>query len=265
MGLTDAQLPPSHKTVCNMPADSGPDSGVNDNCRWPISMPSWSGTDDGIMFTSLTMRAVNGSFSLEGGADGSVLPPAPLSTPDASIIEVVDGTIDCGQASRTITAAGDAPEFVVRRLDNADGSSCSAVPYSMNTGPGLARLLKPLDTHTTAQFVWDITWALPQREAALQPTTQLQDLKIDYETGEDLITLQWCPVSGYEADGTFVGYTQDEDGEWSDPGIVDQSAYDGMQFACVISRDAQPNPGSDPATVRSNDRVYVLGDARLRV
>jgi len=258
---TGVTVPAGHVTVCNMPADSGPDSGVNDHCRWPISAPSWgTPSDDGILFTSMTLRAVNGSFSLDGGSDGSVLPEAPLSTPTASIIELVDGTLDCRQATRTILADGDAPKVFVSRLDNADGSPCSVVPYSLSTQPGLARFLKPLDTQTTAQFIWDITWALPQREASMQPTTALQDLKIDYETGEPYVTLAWCPASGYAANGTFIGYTQAPDGSWPD-GVTDQSALDNMQFACVISRDAQPLSGSK---VRSHDRAYVLGDAGMR-
>jgi hypothetical protein len=257
-------VPGGHITVCNMPADSGPDSGVNDHCRWPISAPSWdTPSDDGIMFTSMTLRAVNGSFSLDGGSDGSVLPDAPLSTPTASIIELVDGTLDCREATRTILADGDAPKVFVSRLDNADGSDCAVVPYSLSSEPGLARFLKPLDTQTTAQFIWDITWALPERDASLQPTTALQDLRIDYETGEPDVTLSWCPVSGYAEDGTFVGYTQAPDGSWP-AGITDQSALDNMQFACIISRDAQPLAGSDPMKIRSNDRAYVLGDAGMR-
>jgi hypothetical protein len=261
---TGVTVPGGHVTVCNMPADSGPDSGVNDHCRWPISAPSWdTPSDDGIMFTSMTLRAVNGSFSLDGGSDGSVLPEAPLSTPTASIIELVDGTLDCREATRTILADGDAPEVFVSRLDNADGSDCSVVPYSLSSEPGLARFLKPLDTQTTAQFIWDITWALPERDASLQPTTALQDLRIDYETGEPDVTLAWCPVSGYAADGTFVGYTQAPDGSWP-AGITDQSALDNMQFACIISRDAQPLFGSDPLKIRSHDRAYVLGDARMQ-
>jgi hypothetical protein len=260
---TGVTVPDGHVTVCNMPADSGPDSGVNDHCRWPISAPSWeTPSDDGIMFTSMTLRAANGSFSLDGGSDGSVLPEAPLSPPTASIIELVDGTLDCRETTRTILADGDAPEVFVSRLDNADGSDCSVVPYSLSTEPGLARFLKPLDTQTTAQFIWDITWALPERDASLQPTTALQDLKIDYETGEPYVTLAWCPVSGYE-DGTFVGYTQAPNGSWP-AGITDQSELDNMQFACVISRDAQPLSGSDPLKIRSHDRAYVLGDAGMR-
>ena len=37
---------------------------------------------------------------------------------------------------------------------------------------------------------------------------------------------------------------------------------DGVQFACVISRDAQSADG-DPDVTVSHDLVYVYGDARL--
>ncbi len=43
--------------VCTSSSDSGPDSGINDNCRWPISAPSWLGADDGVNFDTLTLKA----------------------------------------------------------------------------------------------------------------------------------------------------------------------------------------------------------------
>ena len=68
--------------ACTSSSDSGPDSGVNDNCRWPVSAPSWTGADDGVFFDTLTLKALVGSFSLEGGADGAVLPAAPRTHPE---------------------------------------------------------------------------------------------------------------------------------------------------------------------------------------
>ena len=60
---------------CNLSPDSGADSNVSDNCRWPISTPSWTG-DDGLAFDTLKLDALAGSFSLEGGSDGIVPLPA---------------------------------------------------------------------------------------------------------------------------------------------------------------------------------------------
>ncbi len=249
-------------TTCNLSADSGSDNGTNDNCRWDISMPSWAGTDDGVVFDTITIVPLNGQFSLEGGSDGAVS-PVPLSTPNASIIEIVDGTLACGDSTRQISASSDgSPQVQVHRLaTNADGTACQVVPYSLSTDPGLAQFLKPLDTQTTAQFIWDLTWTLAENSG--QPTTALQDLKIDYEVGDPLRTLQWCPVSLYAADGTFKGVTKAPTDPWP-AGVTDQSSYDGMQFACVLYREAQPKTTSSSREVFSHDRVYVVGDATMR-
>ncbi len=37
-------VPDDKVFICNNPADSGPDSGINNNCRWEISAPSWTRT-----------------------------------------------------------------------------------------------------------------------------------------------------------------------------------------------------------------------------
>jgi hypothetical protein len=278
---TGVTVPAGHVTVCNMPADSGPDSGVNDHCRWPISAPSWgTPSDDGILFTSMTLRAFNGSFSLDGGADGSVLPkafPGMSNETDASVIEIVDGTLGCGtddNKTRVILADGSAPQSQITRLGNADGSSCVAVPYSMGTAPQEATFHKPLDLQTYAQFVWHLTWHV-------DPTffdagkTALPELKMDWEVYDEngdpvkdengdpvaITPLGWCPSSGWSG-GAFVGYPEST---WADAGItdkVDDAYLPGTQFACVISRDAEPGQGTTPTKVTVKDDVYLIGDAR---
>ena len=132
--------------TCNNPADSGPDSGINDNCRWPISVPSWTGTDDGVFFDTITLKAVAGSFSLEGGGDGTVLPQSPTTTPNASILEIVEGTVACGGETRTEAATGDEPQVTVYRLGNVGTTSCAPVPYTLSNAVKAAQFLKPLDS-----------------------------------------------------------------------------------------------------------------------
>jgi hypothetical protein len=264
---------------CSGSADSGPDSGTSDNCRWALSTPSWLSTpDDGIYFDELVMEAVNGSFSLEGGADGTY-DPAVLTLPagessavlDGSIVEVVDQSLLCGDKTTTVLGAGDAPDATVTRLGNADGSTCTGLPYALDTGVkdgfGYAQFLKPLNNQATAQFIWDLRWTLPENTA--QRTTALQDLKIDYETGETPTVLQWCPESLYDSTtGTFKGAVKSSpdpapNGTWTS-GVTDQSSLDGMQFACIIYREAEPERPSTSNEVRSHDRVYVVGDATMR-
>ena len=79
---------------CNNPADSGPDSGVNNNCRWNISAPELGRpADDGVVFDRLELKAHKGSFSLMGGADGSYAPLRPTSSAyqNSSVLEIVEG------------------------------------------------------------------------------------------------------------------------------------------------------------------------------
>ena len=245
--------------TCTGSADSGPDSGINDNCRWAISAPSWTGPDDGIFFDELVLSAVSGSFSLEGGGDGSVLPQAQLSTPDASIIEVVDGTLACGATTTTIAADAGKPRVNVYRLGNADGGNCTPVPYTLATAPGFAQFIKPLNQQTSAQFIWDLVWP-----SAITPdTTVLKDLTIDYEIPSpgSTVALGWCPDPTFDANGRFAGYTAAQIAALPDQEGDDLPNL--KQFACVISRSAQPVDG-DPDTVVSHDLVYVFGDAGMR-
>ena len=130
--------------------------------------------------TSSRPSRQSGSFSLEGGADGTY-EPAPLAPADASVIEVVDQTLSCGDRTQTIFASGDAPKATVARLGNSDGTPFLPVPYSLDTGVregnGFAQFLKPLNTQVTAQFVWDLEWTFD----TTAETTVLPDLSIDYE------------------------------------------------------------------------------------
>ena len=246
--------------VCTGRADSGPDSGASDNCRWPISAPSWLGADDGIYFDTLTLKAVVGSFSVEGGADGSIQPAAPLSTPSASILEIAADTVSCGGSTGTTLAVGAKPEVTVFRLDNVGPAPCSAVPYNLSTADGSARFLKPLDVQPTAQFVWDLTSLFPSTTS----TQVLPDVKIDYETPDaagasPLVTLGWCPdADAVDDPALFPGYTAAQVAT-----LLDQDDFIGTQFACVISRTAKAVAG-DPDQVSVRDLVYVYGDAKMQ-
>jgi hypothetical protein len=247
--------------VCTSSSDSGPDSGVNDNCRWPISSPSWRGADDGVNFDTLTLKTLVGYFSLEGGADGSVAPPAQVGIPSASVLEIAADTIGCGGQTNVLPASLDAPQVTVYRLDNVGGASCAPTPYQLNNGSFFAQFLKPLTSQTSAQFVWDVTWRLPYDALA----TPQKDLTIDYETGPlDNHVLGWCPDSSSRATAPFYGgYDANQVA-----GLPDQDESDGKQFACVISRTATAVNGGAPGTaddyVQARDLIYVLGDATMR-
>jgi len=259
-------VPDTAVARCANGADSGPDSGVNDNCRWAVS------AGDAISFDTLTLSAVQGAFSLEGGGDGPVSTTAvPLVTPvpswpssNNSVLELVDGyegVLDCGGSAEE-PSDGDAPKVVVHRLDNVGGVACSEVGYSLSNGSRSAQFLKPLATQPTAQFVWEVTWKLPYTAAS----AEIQKLTLDYETPPTVepTTLGWCP------DVRTLPLPE----PWSGTGyadttlLPDQDNYDGKQFACIISRDAKVVDGGAAGTaddfVEAYDLVYVLGDATMR-
>ncbi|HEX6887571.1 MAG TPA: hypothetical protein VF143_05635, partial [Candidatus Nanopelagicales bacterium] len=171
-----ASLPYSVQS-CNNPSDSGPDSGVNDNCRWATGELSPDPLDD-VLYDTLALRAVNGSFSLEYGRDGRVTSGPQIANPflpaGASYFELttVDGILNCNGVSVTRDdATGLVPEVTFRRLPNASGPDCAPVPYTLTNQPRGAQFLKPLDQQTTAQFVADFTWILPVGSTTSLPPT----------------------------------------------------------------------------------------------
>ena len=262
---SERSTPPTAGAVefeCNPAADSGADSNVSDNCRWPISGPSWLG-DDGKVFDTLTLEAKAGSFSLEGGADGAVLPAPPYpTTPNASIIEIAADTLDCGTATPTEPAGGQAPSVSVFRLQNANGPACDLIPYSLDNGPNLARFLKSLDSETSAQFIWDIRG--PVTKTPTNPHTTDIPITIDYETPDANgsspgVTLGWCPNPTYTSDGRFAGYTETQIAALGE----DQDDYAGIQYACLIARTTKAIAGTT-TTMQVDDLVYVYGDATMR-
>lgn len=249
---------------CSTSADSGPDSGVNDNCRWPVSSPSWLGANDDRYFDSLELRAVNGSFSLEGGADGAVpgpspAPPAGYPTPSSffELVTVSDGELGCQSATQTVSGSGAKPQVTVRRLDNANpAETCTLVPYTLANLDASARFLKPLDSQVTAQFVMDMVWTAPITAMPLPVT------RVDFESPDPRtdIPLGWCPDPVYQSGGTLVGIAD----PLTNPAAVDMDdALPGKQFACVGTQSAQVVAG-DPDTVTVTEQVYVLGDVFLR-
>ena len=131
------------------------------------------------------------------------------------------------------------------------------MPYTLSNAVKAAQFLKPLDSQASAQFLWDLQWKFPQNAG----TTALPDLKIDYEVPAAGTTHQlgWCPDPTYGASGQFLGYN----------GGLPASATDqepdlaGVQFACVVSRDAKSVDGT-PDVIGAHDVVYVYGDAKMQ-
>ena len=265
-------VPTTAVASCSNGADSGPDSGTGDNCRWAVSV------GDDISFDTLTLKAVQGAFSLEGGGDGLVVTKAvPLDAPlptfpasNASIIDIVDGyegILGCGDSTPLEPQNGDAPGVIVHRLNNVGDAPCTEVPYFLGNGSQFAQFLKPLDTQTEAQFVWEVTWRLPYTAT----TSVLPQLTLDYETGQSVrVNLGWCPDASTLPTGApwTGGYSADQLAATNPVLLPDQDDFAGKQFACVISREAQATDGGAAGTaddyVLARDFVYVLGDATMR-
>lgn len=234
---------------CNNPADSGPDSGTNNNCRWEISAPTWTGIpDDSTVFDTLTLTAVTGSFSLEGGADGFVEDsahpmPAYLGTDrDASIIELVQGAVNCGE---TATLRGSITSSW-KRLGNLGGEACAPFPYSSRTGTdaqgAFAEFTKPLDVQTKAQALWTTTFPVSGGGSTPPPIR----VELDVIGGGKLYfdPLGPCPASYFNSTGVFVG----------------PSAVPAAATACLVSAVKGTGKLNKTATYTA----YVFGDAGMR-
>ena len=150
--------------TCNNPAlTAGPDSGINDNCRWPISVPSWTGTDDGVFFDTITLKALNGVLLARGRRRRH---RGRTVTDDHP--ERVDFRDRRGNSSAAAALTRTRPRSATSRRSRSTASatsgttSCAPVPYSLSKrGQRAAQFLKPLDAQTSAQFLWDLKWKSP--------------------------------------------------------------------------------------------------------
>ena len=263
---------------CSSSADSGPDAGAGDNCRWPISK-------NGLLFTTLILEVKNGSFSLEGGADG-----APTAPSTFQLVQRVDGTLSCDGVTVTKGTAGSiaAPSVRFQRLGNATTTvqpdttwssstatteSCGPLPYTLSSAGGGARFLKPTDQLLT-QFVAEFTWSVPVVNGVAGAAAQagvLPQTQVDFETTPSvpgypagLLGIGWCPDPIFIGTTTFDGVTLPRLMGIARP--LERTDLDdaaGKQYACVGSQQIQVLDG-DTDMVLVREQVYVLGDILLR-
>jgi hypothetical protein len=181
-------------------SDSGPDSADGDNFRWLIKPDQPFDT----LVLSVDPTTPGGSFSLEGGADGTTPQPggvgAALGTSDSILQLAFTGVLDCGQSAPTV-GGGTTPKVDLTRGQNAN---CQKIPYLLRTDKnGVAQsvlLQKALGTQTTANFTMTTVW---QPEPAVN---RLPATTIDYDGpgGNPPTPMVWCggttasptPVSG---------------------------------------------------------------------
>jgi len=164
-------------------SDSGPDSGDGDNYRWRIDPPSF----DQLVLT-VDASTPNGSFSLEGGEDGTAAEPgglgAALGTKD-TVFQLTDftGVIDCGETAPTV-GGGDSPLATFSRGQN---DNCTPIPYLLRSDPNNSVLLqKNASGQQGANFLLEITW---EPEPLVLP---LRVTSIDYGTPSGPIPIIGC-------------------------------------------------------------------------
>jgi hypothetical protein len=162
-------------------SDSGPDSGDGDNYRWRIDPPNF----DTLVLT-VDASTPNGSFSLEGGEDGTAAKPlgASLGTQD-TVFQLTDftGVIDCGETAPTV-GGGDSPLATFSRGQN---DNCTPIPYLLRSDPNNSVLLqKNASGQQGANFLLEITWEPEPLVLPLRVTT------IDYGTPGGPIPIIGC-------------------------------------------------------------------------
>jgi hypothetical protein len=242
-------------TPCNADsADSGTDNGVNDNCRWPIGDASTTGSNQAIYFDSLTLTALSGSFSLEGGADGAVgvgeMPDyiaGSTSVDDGygSVIELAQ-VLDCGQTAPTFSGTGVSASSW-QRLDDRSTEACTPYAYTSEAGtddqgPFAHFRLSP-DAADDAQAVWSTQFPY---------SGPVPDLRFAFDAPDGsagpFVTPDDCADVGIEWDGQTL----------MSPG--DPTPDESGNFACLLSTTTGNSKGDKTVTFT----VYVLGDAWMR-
>ncbi len=199
--LVQAQLYLDGNLVTTLQLDAalGPFSGGGDNVRWVIGR-SDPNPDDHTpiiytgpvgLFDEIRLRALEGAFSLDSGADGTVAAEQgqALNTKESLFqLTDIDGELACGDV---VTEAGGPtkPDATFTRIDTDSADCTTLIPYALTSAGGeISRtmtLIKP--TVPGAKFTIAIGW---DPEAAQYPLTRATT--IDYFDGNGVQTIQWC-------------------------------------------------------------------------
>ena len=251
---------------CKVSADSGPDSGSSDNCRWPIDS-----VGDGRVFDALVLKALVGSFSLEGGADG-----APTG---ASVFELAYGELCVGD-TRTLEATGTSPGVTVTRLGDAGTQTGECFVYRFEHAGQGAELTKRLEDSASAQFVFDFVWTVEADTTVNDDAVEdglVNRTTVDFDgsgDGDGPTPLSSCPDLTTTTVGGIafpvvsnIALNDNAKDLAKDYPIADDPATVGInedtkQFACIVSQSIDPIPGTN--NVEVTERIYAYGDILLK-
>lgn len=188
-------------------SDNGPDSGARDNVRWVIATDLAPETPAPEPFDTMVLSPKDriGSFSLEGGADGTPAAADPLvaGTRDSlfQISTLYGDQLDCNES---ITSTGEGITFTITRI--VVGECTVDVPYSVTFSRDGQHQIADLAKDETivdgqsAEFLVDIAWAPEAAQNPVPATT------ITLPGGSPTVP-QWCnpgpPPSGYDLPSTF--------------------------------------------------------------
>jgi hypothetical protein len=252
---------------CGAVIDAYDDDGYRDNCRFAISVPSWLGDDNGHVFDSITLKALQGSFSLEGGTDGTTSPLPPANFPQrGSIFELSESVLSCGDTT-ALPVDGILPGAVITRLNNStDPANCNPVPFTLTHSANTITFLKPITQAQNAQFTLTATW--PVTIGADTPGDQAVT-QYEFTPGYGARDITWCP------DPT---YTTDIHGNLILTGIADLAskpdlepdttpgAMSGKQYTCLATSYAAVSPAVSPTipgTLQVVQQIYIAGDVKF--
>ncbi|MFC6239121.1 hypothetical protein [Longivirga aurantiaca] len=257
--------PSATEIVCNSgTSDTGPDSTSGDNCQVRFGAASVAATVPADFFTSLTIEALAGSFSLEGGSDWGTAAAANRTV--FKLAAVPDGLINCplDNHAEKLDSSYANWGIEVDRMVNGDGTPCIALPYALVTDGTSATFLKPIDQQLTAQFALTL-------KHLVTTTNPLPIVQYDWEDGNGPRDLAKCGPAYYN--GVQGGNGSETDLALITAGnpplidynalkanVADASTVTGYQHACVY---AQTSVTFDDGRILAIDYVYLTGDIKF--
>jgi hypothetical protein len=227
-------------------SDNGPDSGDGDNYRLVIAAAT---AND--YFDTLVLTATSGSFSFEGGGDGTV-PSSIGPATSASVFEIVvaDGTLQCevndedGETVDEVNVIftdcqnGEQVPYLLRRdrFEDADGQTRDRILFGV-----------PESADNT--YLVTIPW---ESEPAQLPLPRTQVAFFLDELGDPVyVDIDWC---GIDSGSPYLPDAADQIGDLA-----------GNQGACLTSQNAKVGP--DDGDMSVVDTILLVGDpafGRLR-